>query len=514
MNSPIVECKYGRIKGREENGVYIWRGIPYASPPVGSLRYRPPLPPSSWSGVREAFQFAPSCPQPPNAFSTILGEDNKLNMSEDCLYLNIWSHGVSGKPRPVMVYIHGGGFWFDSSSNSFYEGSSFASEGDIVFVSINYRLGPFGFLHMNQIGNEAYSAAGNCGLLDQVEALKWIKDNISAFGGDPEQITIMGESAGAMSVALLMAMPAAKGLFQKAILQSYPGDIIKTSEEATVLATKMLELIKAGNVSMLETVSVEALLNAFTSLRSSSQLTPAVLQPCIDGRTLPLNPIQAIQSGYSNNIPVLIGTTKDEFNLHVAVNPNLDVASYEQIRLFTENNLPLWSAVSGCYLENCKTDHQITNAMLSAITDFRFMIPSIQFAEAQANHEAPVWMYRFDWETPSFDSKLGACHFLDVPFVFNRLEHPAAVTLTGKSSSRQHLASQMHHAWIAFARNGDPNSSASPIHWPRYDLEKRSTMIFNIESHIELDPNYDKRLAWEGAYRKKSSHYSRLPDIS
>lgn len=504
MSSTLIETNYGKLQGKEENGIYVWKGIPYAQPPIGHLRFKPPVPPKNWSGIQDAENYAPGSLQPLSSFSNILGVDKNLQTSEDCLYLNVWSPGADNKRRPVMVWIHGGGFLIDSGSSPWYDGTSFAKEGDVVLVTINYRLGPFGFLNLAEFGNEEYKESGNSGLLDQVEALKWVKENISFFGGDPERITIFGESAGGQSVAMLMGMPSAKGLFNQAILQSPSGDLYSSFEDATDLANRMLNTldIKLSELSKLETMPAEKIIEAAGLLKESTYKT-AVFQPVIDGNVLPVDPHKAIEAGSAKDISILIGANKDEYRLHMALNPSWKEMDDEQKKNFVQNYVGAqWPNISTYYLASGTTGEALSDSMIQALGALRFTIPAIKIAESQNHHGSKVWMYRFDWQSPMHNGVLGACHFMEVPFVFNQLDHPDAVALTGKSSSRYDLAKKMHQAWIAFAKYGNPNASVIP-EWPSYDLVNRATMIFDSNSKVENDPNSEERLVW-GKTKKAS----------
>ncbi|MEH7178018.1 carboxylesterase/lipase family protein [Neobacillus vireti] len=498
----LVETSNGKIEGKMENGITVWKGVPYAKPPIQKLRFKPPEPPAPWNGVYDATQFAPGCPQPKNPFANILGERKELETSEDCLYLNIWSPAADTKGRPVMVFIHGGGFWFDAGSNPWYDGTSFAQQGDVVLVTINYRLGPLGFLHLAEIGGEEYAYSGNCGLLDQVQALKWIQENIHHFGGDPERVTIFGESAGATSVALLMAMPSAKGLFNQAILQSHAGDFFTKSKEATEVARKWLEIlgIQENELWKLENVPVEELLKVTDTLRVNAAKS-AVFQPVIDGTLIPMEPLQALQSVASNHLSVLLGTNKDEDRLRAAVTPGWNSMSDQQIYESIEKTIgQIWSEVSSHYLNREKDEQSLRDSVECAIGDFRFWFPMIKMGERLVEAGASVWMYRFDWPSPVLEGQLGCCHYMEIPFVFHHLNHHDALILTGDSPQREDISLQLHRAWIAFAHSGNPNHALIP-EWPHYEVNNRPTIVFHEKSKIENDPRRGERLVWEEAWK-------------
>ncbi|MDQ0971679.1 para-nitrobenzyl esterase [Neobacillus niacini] len=491
MTNTIIESAYGKLQGEQINGVFAWKGIPYAKPPVESLRFRAPELPDSWEGIRDATSFGPVAPQSQREIMEFFGNDIS-NMSEDCLYLNVWSKGADDKKRPVMVWIHGGAFVSGSGSSSWYDGASFAAQGDVVVVTINYRLGIFGFLHLGEIGGEEYATSANCGIQDQVAALQWVQENIAAFGGDPNNVTIFGESAGAMSIGVLLGFPSAQGLFHKAILQSGAAANVHASEKATKIAGHLLATLQVEptNLSKLEELSVEQLIQA------ADLVPPMSLGPVIDGVSLPRHPEEAIAEGSAKDITILIGTNKDEYNIFSAFDPawkNADETKVKQ--LFEKTFGPLVPLISSYLGGNQPLSQELYNKLLTRSV---FTYPAQKLTELQVKQGAPVWMYRFDWETPVFGGALKSTHALEIPFVFNTLDTPNTENFTGSSPERKLVASQMHQAWINFARNGNPNSESLP-EWPQYNLNDRSTLIFNIDSAVENDPNRKERMIWEQA---------------
>jgi para-nitrobenzyl esterase len=491
MTNTIVESVYGKLQGEQINGVFTWKGIPYAKPPVGSLRFRAPEQPDSWEGIRDARSFGPVAPQSQREIMEFFGNDIS-NMSEDCLYLNVWSKGADDKKRPVMVWIHGGAFVSGSGSSSWYDGASFAAQGDVVVVTINYRLGIFGFLHLGEIGGEEYATSGNCGIQDQVAALQWVQENIAAFGGDPNNVTIFGESAGAMSIGVLLGFPSAQGLFHKAILQSGAAANVHSSEKATKIAGHLLATLQVEptNLSKLEELSVEQLIQA------ADLVPPMSLGPVIDDVSLPRHPEEAIADGSVKDITILIGTNKDEYNIFSVFDPEWKNADETKVtQLFEKTFGPLVPLISSYLGGNQRLSQELYNKLLTMRV---FTYPAQKLTELQVKQGAPVWMYRFDWETPVFGGALKSTHALEIPFVFNTLDTPNTENFTGSSPERDLVASQMHQAWINFARNGNPNSESLP-EWPQYNLNDRSTLIFNIESVVENDPNRKERMIWEQA---------------
>lgn len=493
MQDCVVVTQYGKLQGTEGE-VYCWKGIPYAEPPIGRLRFRSPQPPKAWEGIRDASEFGPIASQQPQALMRILGDSsNNALSSEDCLYLNVYSPSPDDKRRPVMVWIHGGAFMYGSGSAEWYDGTSFAQQGDLVLVTINYRLGPLGFLHLGEIGGEEYAASGNCGLLDQVAALKWVRENIEAFGGDPERVTIFGESAGAMSIGTLLALPSAKGLFHQAILQSGAASSVNTVDEATRAANKLLDLlgVTSDNLSMLEEIPVEQILKAANSL------PPMTLKPVIDGTYLPHHPLYTLELGISKDIPIMIGTNLDEYRLFTHFDPTLKQMSGESLMKFCEHIIgSYWSGVSEYYVNQVTTGPTLSERLVASLSFMIFVLPALQLAIRQVKQGSLVWMYRFDWWTPAHGGGLGACHALEIPFVFNNLDKPTAAAFTGNSLERKKIADEMHRRWIAFAKNGDPNT-LEDMQWPTYNTTEQATLIINTETQVVNDPWGEERLTWE-----------------
>ncbi|UOE94530.1 carboxylesterase/lipase family protein [Alkalihalobacillus sp. LMS39] len=491
MSDTTVESAYGKLQGVKEEGVYAWKGIPYAKPPLESLRFQAPEKPERWSGIRDATTFSPVAVQPDLEVMNFLGNDSSTQ-SEDCLYLNVWSPGADDKRRPVMVWIHGGAFVAGSGSGQFYDGTAFAKNGDVVVVTLNYRLGILGFLHLGEIGGVDYATSGNCGLLDQVAALEWVQENVAMFGGDPSNVTVFGESAGAMSIGVLLAFPSAKGLFHKAILQSGAAANVHSVDHASKIASQLVTAlnIDTSELSKLQHIPAEQLVQASTLVPFMS------LGPVIDGISLLKHPEEALAEGVAKDIPILIGTNKDEYNLFSAFDPEWKEADEEKIKANFEKVFgPLVPLISQYLTENAQLSQDLFNQLLTMSV---FTTPAQKLAEIQVKQESSIWMYRFDWETPVFNGILKATHALEIPFVWNTLNKPTVENITGTNPNRQKLAKDMHHRWISFAHDGNPNSEAMP-EWPTYDLEQRSTMIFNEESIVAHDPNKKERLLWEQA---------------
>ncbi|MFS0776936.1 carboxylesterase/lipase family protein [Neobacillus sp. 3P2-tot-E-2] len=494
----LVETTYGRIRGKKEGGVVSWKGIPYAMPPVGELRFHPPQPPKPWSGIREAVNFGDAAPQPKMAAALL--QKRGISTNEDCLYLNVWSPSADNKRRPVMFWIHGGAYFQGTGANGMFNGESFAAQGDIVLVTLNYRLGPLGYLQLAHLGGEEFAFSGNCGTLDQIAGLEWVRDNIEAFGGDPNKVTIFGQSSGSGSVSVLMASPKAKGLFHRAILQSW-----------STSSTGSIPFAEKVTAQLLREVGISPDVNAMHKLMEmpADQLAQATvklpyvsIRPVEDGIVLPKAPISMFQQGSVDDIPVMAGSTRDEY-WKAALNEPVLKQTDEEIMLhyFQEQLGPFWPEVSPYYLREDEAGTTLSEKMKRLMTFHRYSFSMMQLATQLSERLAPTWIYRFDWRSSVQDGRLGACHGMEVPFVFNTINTPEAKERVGESPDREAVARQVHQAWIAFARNGDPNNEVIP-HWPSYNVQHRPTMIFNSESDLAFNPDQKERELWEEAVRR------------
>jgi para-nitrobenzyl esterase len=498
LSNLIAETRYGKVQGYEQGSISIWKGIPFAQPPTGDLRFCAPGPPTPWTGVREATAYSPMAPQLPEMGVDMVGEmgaEQAVKMrptSEDCLYLNVWSPAADQEKRPVMVYIHGGGFTIGSASDPWYDGASFAANHNIVVVSLNYRLGILGFVYLKDLAGAESRYTGNCGLLDQIAALRWVRENIAAFGGDPDQVTVMGESAGAMSIGTLLAMPQARGLFQRAILQSGAASNVTTRSEATQVAQALLAKLdlQPSQLSALAHVPVDALLEIQPELEREFDGIRAY-SPLIDGETLPQHPLTMIAQGSAAGVTILTGTNRDEWRLFTLMSGGAKVDEEQLKRTFGEQA----ESALAMYTQ-ARADGSPEFAWIDIMSDKIFRIPMLRLAEAQVRQNAPVWVYRFDWASPVFGGILGAAHAMELPFVFNTLDVGLSRMFTGDSPARQPLADLMHATWAAFIRGGDPSIAALPP-WPRYDLERRATMIFADAPQVVDDPRGQMRALWE-----------------
>lgn len=499
----VVETTDGILEGIEENDLLVFKAVPFAAPPTGDNRWLPPQPVATWQGVRTAQSFADISIQVSGSMSTIFGEAAEaLSQSEDCLYLNVWTPGLDSSARPVMIWIHGGGFTIGSGSSPLYDGSRLASLGDVVVVTINYRLGALGFLNLNEVTGGSITATGNEGLLDQIAALKWVKGNISRLGGDPENVTIFGESAGGMSVGALLAMPDAKGLFHKAILQSGACSTAHTTEDAIKVAELLLETLdcKAEKLRGLSAADILAAQVKLAETAASKGLTGMSFQPVIDGEVLPSLPIDAISKGFASDIAILAGSTSEEWKLFAG----LSVQQGE----FTEDKLVEYA--SGISAEQANELIEVYRQQLleqhgnakpgdvhAAInTDRVFRIPALTLLEQQKTFQENVYSYEFDWKSPVMGGVLGACHAIELGFVFGTHAKPGLTNFFGAGEVAEQLAVDTMTAWINFARHGDP-SGGNLGDWPSYNIKDRPTMLLGERSRLENCYNDSTRAVWE-----------------
>lgn len=493
--SSVVETRYGSVQGVQEGPVYIWRGIPYARPPVGSLRFQPPQPPEPWTGMRDATHFGAICPQIPNAFYQT--DQDQTSFDEDCLYLNIWSPGPDDKRRPVMVWIHGGAYHSGSGQQFIYDGTSFATQGDVVLVTINYRLGPLGFLYLAELGGSDYASSGNCGILDQIAALKWVKENIAAFGGDPGRVTVFGESAGSMSIGTLLSMPQAEGLFQQAILQSgIPLGGLQSCDVRTAAARTEHVLnnlpVRVTDIETLLNIPAEQLVEA-TRAFNQNPLMP--WRPVVDGVVIQQTLQDSLHTGKAINVPMILGCNLNELSLWIANDPSIASLSDEaRLQRFESSLGPIAPELRSFYVEG-STGIGLVDQLIQMGSYGQFALP-IQILAMYLIERTPMWVYRFDWQSTVAGGIYKAAHAMELPFVFNTVQHPATTAFTGESPDRERIASQMHQAWIAFAHHGDPGGTSLPD-WPRYDLNERPTMIYDTHTRVERDPYGEERKVWE-----------------
>jgi para-nitrobenzyl esterase len=493
----IVATRSGKIEGFERDGILQFRGIPYAAPPVGLRRWLPPQREDAWDGVRDATQFSKQSAQTEFQLTKVLGQPQPA-YSEDSLYLNVYTPACDDAARPVMLWLHGGAFIWGAADTPIYNGTRFAQHGDVVVVTINYRLGPFGYLYLPELFGDEFAPSGNCGLLDQIAALEWVRDCITAFGGDPEHVTIFGESAGAASVGTLLGTPSARGLFRNAIAQSGAASWVATPQDATAIAAGIVERlgVAPGDVDALRAVSTDAVLEALPEWRETGS-GGLPFSPVHDGHVLPQPPRDAIAAGSAAGVHLLAGTNKDEITMFQFSDLELGTLDYaglvERVRQWCGDTAEVLLADYA----SRRPGASVRDLWLGLATEAVFRFPATRLLEAQVGH-GPTWSYFFTWETAAFGGLLKSTHAIELPFVFDNIEGGGMQLITGDGPEVQPLADAMHRAWIAFARTGNPHHDGLPA-WPGYDLDRRATMRFDVACELLFDPDVDDRRAFDAA---------------
>ncbi len=496
----VVPTANGPVRGYREGRLHIFKGLRYGAPPLGALRFSPPARPAAWSDPADALTLGAPAIQVGVAPGDTTGgrsagdppAPGQPGTGEDCLFLNVWTPGLTGK-RPVMVWLHGGGFANGSGGAAMYDGAALAKRGDVVIVTVNHRLNVFGYLNLADLGG--HPSSGEAGMLDIVQALEWVRDNIAGFGGDPGAVTIFGESGGGMKVSLLLAMPSAKGLFHRAIIQSGPWLKAVPRETATKHARAFLENLGAapGDLFRLAAASAEEIQAAAAKVHSSNSI--AGFSPSLDGVALPRDPFEPDAPALSADIPVMIGTNKDEATLFLFADPRFGEYTEEDLarraRQAAGERAETLVAAARETFPHYSPSH-LTSAVQSATM---FWGDSIRLAERKAaQHAAPAYMYLLEWETTAARGKLRSPHALEIPLVFDNVDK--SLSFMGRDNP-QSLAEQMSEAWLAFARTGDPSTPALPD-WPAYETSRRATMVFNHQSRIVEDPYAAVRRALHG----------------
>jgi para-nitrobenzyl esterase len=492
----IAQTTAGEVRGTEHGVGLRFAGIPFAAAPVGERRWLPPQAVEGWDGVRDAGAFGPVAAQNPDMLTAFLGMDPEP-MAEDCLYLNVYTPALDDARRPVMVWIHGGAFIIGSGSTPLYDGATLVERGDVVLVTINYRLGSFGFMELGWL-DESVAGSANLGLQDQVAALEWVRDNIAGFGGDPGNVTIFGESAGGMSVTGLLAAPSAKGLFHKAIAQSGAAQAVATPDQAEASAREVIGALGVSTLDELRALDQEKLLEvqgnilvaALTNVEPMLEAGVSAglpFRPVADGRFLPEDVLAAIRGGSAAGIPVITGTTREEWRLFAlmdfqAVDADVLRTRLDHLTGDADKTLAVYADVVDAV--------EPKDAFTAVATDMVFRYPAIALGEALLTQGPDVWEYVFDWGTPAMGGMLGACHAIELPFLFGLSADPRLTGFLGDDPPAA-LAEAMQDAWLAFARTGDPGSD-----WPRYDLDRRTVRTFDAESGTVEDPGAEARQFW------------------
>jgi len=519
-DGPIVETSNGRVRGFRNDDVYTFRGIRYGAPTGGQNRFLPPSEPIPWVGIHDATGYGYSAPQTnpgsnsqqSSPLAAILDASNGFRSnpgeSEDCLFLNVWTRSLSrNAKKPVMVWLHGGGYSSGSASILLYDGTNIASRRDTVVVGVNHRLNVFGYTHFAEIGGKQYANSGNAGMLDIILALRWVQQNIENFGGDPSRVMIFGESGGGSKVSFLLGSPPAQGLFQRAIVESGPGITMGDPDTASEVAEMLLsELgLDASRFSEIQNLSTDQILRAYFSLQQKlprgAPGSNRAFGPILTADVLPQHPFEPVASPYSADVPVMVGCNRTEataFSIGDQTLFNLDENGLRSriTDMFGDDSEKILHAYS-------KPGATPSDTYFRIATDQLMGYNTMLLAERKSLlNRAPAFLYRFDWKTPVMDGKLRSPHGLEMPFVFDNVDD-AGIGLTGGGPRARTLAARVSATWAAFAETGEPNGRGLP-HWPPFKTDTRMTMVFNDESRVVSDPDADERKAMASHMQKSA----------
>jgi para-nitrobenzyl esterase len=497
-----VQTQYGRLRGRDEDGIKVFRGVHYGASTAGKNRFMPPVAPKPWTGVRDALEFGQVAPQVVGnntEYGQLIGWDNHPGtMGEDCLVLNVWTPGIAdGRKRAVMFSIHGGGFTSGSGSTPGYNGKKLARTGDVVVVTVNHRLGALGYLHLGDLAVDTarpqLAQSGTVGMLDLVAALRWVRDNIESFGGDPDTVMVWGQSGGGAKTSTLLAMPSAQGLYKRAAVQSGSALKLMTREVGTQMAERLLGKLDLhkSKLAELQNVPYEKLIAAQGAIAAETRTMG--FAPVVDGSAIPRHPFDPTAPEISADIPLIVGTTLDD----AAMGGRFDIddagvkAGLAKRRRSAQHVERIFEVYQRWYPN---VSPFLRQARMN--TDRGGRRSATLMAERKAAlGKAPAYLYLFSWPSPALGGKLGAVHGVDVGIAFNSAGGP----LVGGSPEARELARRFSAAWIAFAKTGDPNTPEIP-HWPTYNPQERPTLIFDQEITVENDPLRELRLLWDELY--------------
>jgi para-nitrobenzyl esterase len=499
----VAKTQTGLVRGLLKDGVHQFWCVPYGAPTGGANRFMPPQPPAAWSGIKDHFEITWAAPMEPGGQepAPVVTAVNRLTpQSEDCLTVNVFTPALDNRPRPVMVWMHGGGFSAGSGNYLLYDGTNLAKKEDVVVVSVNHRLNIFGFLHLADIGGDKWAQSTNVGVQDLVASLEWVRDNIENFGGDPDRVTIFGQSGGGGKTTTLMAMPSASGLFHRSIAQSGSTFRGTTASDASAGAEQLLAKLglRTNQLDRLQTLDFRQIQDAYYSQPRIPRLGTG---PVIDGKILPRHPWDPTAPSYSASVPLMVGSTETEDGW--VGPPPYDMSDEDMTAAFTRlahdneaDGRALLDLYKGLHPER-------RNRMLWLTADADNTRRLNAQALSRLKHEqnaAPAYLYFFDWHSPVHNDRMGSYHTLDIPFVFYNMDLGAS--MTGSSQSRYELAHVMSAAWAAFARNGDPNHADMP-NWPAFDPATYPTMMFGDTVRAGNDPNQEARLALEELQQKR-----------
>lgn len=477
-----AKTQTGSIRGYVDNGVHVFKGIPYGAD-TAPRRYRSALPPVAWKGTRDTLDYGPSCPQLGNAES----------MSEDCLMLNVWTPAVrdDGK-RPVMVYFHGGEFSSGSGSSPLYDGLRLCRRGDVVVITVNHRLNAFGHLYLARLAGPDYAASGNVGILDLVQALTWVRNHAAQFGGDPDNVMVFGQSGGGAKIATLMAMPAARGLFHRAATMSGQQITASGPRSATLRASAYLGALKLSPADVVNAADIEKLIEATKAADATIVGRSLYFGPVLDEVSLPRHPFYPDAPPQSAGIPMIIGNTRDETRAFLGNEPGVHHLSWEELpqRLLPQLHVDIEPEYVIAEYRRLYPQYTATEVFFAATTAGRSWRGAVIEAELRATQGSPVFAYQLNYRSPLEGGRYAAMHTMDIPLVFDNIAQPRS--LTGTSAAAQKAADQMSDAFIAFARSGNPNHPGMP-QWRPYELATRATMVVDAQSELVNDPRGGER---------------------
>jgi para-nitrobenzyl esterase len=474
----------GRIRGSLEQGVHIFRGIPYGAD-TSTRRFRSALPPTAWKGVKEALDYGPACPQ----------SGSSEEMSEDCLVLNVWTPGLrDAAKRPVMVYFHGGEYSTGSGSSPLYDGTRLCRRGDVVVITVNHRLNAFGHLYLGRIGGADYASSGNVGLLDLVMALTWVRDHAEEFGGDPGCVMVFGQSGGGAKIASLMAMPAARALFHRAATMSGQQVTAAGPRSSTLRANAYLDAlnIAPADLDRINKVGSEELVAATKAPDATMVGRSLYFGPVLDQGSLPRHPFYPDAPPLAAHIPMIIGNTRDETIAFLGNEPGVHELTWQQLpeRLLSQLHVDISPEYVIAEYRRLYPQYSATEVFFAATTAGRSWRGAVIEAELRAAQGSPAYAYQLNYRSPLEGGRYGAMHTMDIPLVFDNIAQPHSLTGTGIDA--QKTADRMSDAFIAFARSGKPNHAGLP-QWRPYELDRRSTMVFDAESRLIDDPRGAER---------------------
>ncbi len=483
-NTPIAETSAGKIAGYLLGGVYTFKGVPYGASTAGEGRFKAPRPVDPWEGVKDSKEPGCACPQEATVGRRTIHEGDLVPYSEDCLVLNIWTKGLDdGGKRPVMVWLHGRGFYAGAGSEPLYDGTNLADHGDVVVVTVNHRLNVFGYFQLEAVGGEAYADSGIAGMLDIILALEWVRDNAEAFGGDPGNVTIFGNSGGGAKVSTLLGMPEARGLFHRAVIQSGPSLSGISKEDAAVNTAEIMDRLSVDSIDELVALPAADLLKAVAS-PVTARTSPS-MRPVVDGVHLPADMFTPEAAPSAANVPILIGYSKDEYTLYV--NSSETFGQLDEAGLM--DSLAAYGDAAETLVKTFRTSRPDASPwdLMIAIRSARFGIGTVRLAE-RAQKVAPVYMYVLEF--PSND-RLKAHHGSEIQYIFR---NPSSAD--GSRAEVQAMMDTMSDTWVQFARTGNPNHEGIP-EWPTYNLDSRASMVFDTKTKVVNDIRPAERTVWD-----------------